>query len=149
MRAVGKTGAGAVIVLVALLLSYAASVGTPAFAQYEVPADQYGAPAEDQYATPPTDTPPLPEERTVGEVTTGDDVTTAPAGDGSNDDDSERKVGAAETVPTDRSPSDDAARNLARLSDGFFVEAVALFAVLSLITTLFFFLERSSEHRRA
>lgn len=146
MKAVGRTSAGTVLALVALLLSYAASAGTPAFAQYEVPADQYGAPAEDQYATPPVDPAPLPEERTVEEETTGG--VTAPAGDG-NDDNSEREGGAAESAPKDRSPSDAAAKNLARLSDGFLVEAVALFVVLSLITTLFFFLERSSEHRRA
>ncbi|MDP9479698.1 MAG: hypothetical protein M3R38_29220 [Actinomycetota bacterium] len=43
MKAVNETSTGAALISVALLLLYAGSAGTPAFAQYDVsPGDQYG-----------------------------------------------------------------------------------------------------------
>ena len=147
MRVVGKTSAGAALILVALLLCCVGATGALALAQYDVPTeDQYAPPPantaplpEDQYASPPAGTTPTPEDQydapPEDQNTTGN--STVPADNDGNGND-----GAAEADPPDR-PSP--ASGIPEYLDGFLLEGGALLVVLSLITTLFFFLERSSD----
>lgn len=150
MRFVSKTTTSKVLILVALLLSYAGSTGAPAFAQYDVPpGDQYGLPPEDQYDSSPPSTTPLtedrygapPEDQNGGGGDTGaDNEGTVPldeGGDGANEDDD----GATEATPPERPPPDTGGGPAGRL-DGVFVGGLKLLAVFSVITTVFFFFER-------
>ena len=131
---VSRTSAGVVLILVVLLLCCA---GTPAFAQYDVttPVGQYGTAPEDQYGTPP--------DNQSGGITMGTtkgvvDEGTAPADDDDADD------GTAEARTQNRSPPDAAGGNRSRIWGGLFVDAAALLVACSLITTVVFFVERSS-----
>ncbi len=144
MRAGRKTSMGAALILIVLLLPYAGSTGTTAFAQYDSPANGQYAPApDDQYAPPPAGTTPLPENQYDAPLedqnTTGGGDATVPA-----DNDGDGNDGAAEVRRPDRTPSDDVG-GVPEYLDGILLKAVALLGVLSLIATLFFFLERSSE----
>lgn len=156
MKVVSKTGMGAALVFVALLLSCAVFTGTPALGQsgfppdgqYGVPPDgQYAPPPEDQYDSPPPSTEPIPEDQygtspenqTEGENGTGGNEGTTSVGgeDGAGENDE----GAREANTPDRSSSDDTG-TLSGLLDGFLADSVTLLAVLSLITTIIFLAER-------
>ena len=154
MRVVSKSNAGAALVfLVAPLPCFGV---TPALAQNGVPpADQYGLPSEKQYNATLASTTPLPEDQydavpedQLGGVTAGG-TTAAPVVDGNNDSDGNGDDGADEAVTPNRPASDTGGNGTRRLFNGLLFEAAVMLAALSLITTLFFFLERSWERRRA
>ncbi len=151
MKVVSKTGIGAAFILVALLLSYAGSTGTPAFGQYGGPSDgQYGLPPEDQYDSPSPSTLPIPddqygtppEDQTDGEDDAGsrNESTTPMGGNDGTDGESAR-----ETRTPDRSPTNDP-DTLSGLLDGFLMDSVIFLAILSLITTLILLAERFMGH---
>ena len=154
MRVVSKSNAGAALVfLVAMLPCFDV---TPAFAQDGAPpGDQYGLPSEEQYDAPPASTTPLPEaqydavpEDQPGGVT-GGGTTAAPVADGNNDSNGNGSGGPDEAGTPDRPESKTGGNGTRRLFNGLLFEAAAMLAVLSLITTLFFFLERAWERRGA
>ena len=146
MKVVRKMGICTAFVLVALLLSYAGTTGTPAFGQYGGPPDgQYGLP-EDQYDSSPPSTVPIPydqygtppEERTDREDDTGgsnEGTTIIDSGEGTDGE-------AAPEARTPDRPSADDPNTLSGLLDGFLVDSIIFLAVLSLITTLILLAER-------
>lgn len=141
MRIASKTSVGAALILIALLSCYAGYAGTPALAQEDVPPGY-------QYDSPPAGTVPLPEEQYDAPIedqnggTNGDDEGTAlPVDDDNGDDDNgdseSTQVGAPERRQTDSAPPG--------YLDGILTDAAALLAVLSVVTTIFFFVERSGD----
>ena len=109
MSIVRKTSAGAALILLTLLSGYVGCTVNLALARYDAPPeDQYDLPARDQYAPPPGSTAPLPEDRSGGGDTNGDEGggTTAPLDDDNDGGDGED--GAAVARASDRSPPENA-----------------------------------------